>query len=270
MKELLKYILLGLVQGFTEPLPVSSSGHLVIAQDILGYNTDNINLEVILNFASLLAILFFYRKDLIKLVQNNYSFVFKKEKQYKKDFNYVLLLVVATIPAGLAGILLKDIIEDKLKNTLVVGIALLVTAFALFIVNKLGAKNTKKEITLVDSIIIGVAQAIALLPGISRSGSTLVGGLSRKIESNSVLKFSFLMYIPISLASMVLVIKDLDFNTIDIMGYSIAFLITVIATYVSLKLLYKLVKSSNLHYFSYYCVAAGIFAILLGLNVINF
>lgn len=271
MFNLLKYIILGLVQGITEPLPISSSGHLVLAQDLLKLDFNDLNLEIILNFASLLAIIFFYRTDIVSLVKNNYAYVVKREQQHKRAFVYLLLIILATIPAVIGGFLLKDFIEVNLKNSLTVGISLLFTALALFIINRYGKNNNKTEITPLDATIMGLAQAVALTPGISRSGSTLVAGLSRKIESSHALKFSFLMYIPISIGAMILTLKDLDittFTTEMITGYAIAFIITALATYFALKLLYRIVKTATLHYFSYYCVAAGIFGILLGLNVI--
>jgi len=261
--HLLKYIFLGIIQGFTEPLPISSSGHLVIFEKLLHLDIgSDLNFEIIVNAGSLIAIVFIFRLDIWLLIKNSYFYIFKKEKQHKKDFQYVLLLILAVIPAGLFGFLFKDFIETTLKTLLTVGISLLITSVALYLVSKQAVTNTKTDITIKDAIIIGLFQVIALIPGISRSGSTMVGGLTRKIKFEDTMRFSFLLYIPISIATLFLGILDLDTSNIFILGYVFAFIFSIVTTYIAVKWFFSMVRKGNLKYFSVYCLIVGVIVII--------
>ena len=256
--ELIKYIFLGLIQGLTEPLPISSSGHLVIFEEIFNIQVNDLNFEIFVNAGSLFAIIFIYRAFLSKLVVNNFKFVFKRETEYKKDFHYVLLIIVGVIPAGLVGFLFKDSIEVYLKSIQVVGITLLVTGLALQLVSsKIDDIQSKDEINFLDAIVIGLFQVVALIPGISRSGSTMVGGLSRKITFEETMRYSFMLYIPISAGALLLGILDIDTSSVFIEGYIAGFIVSMIATYYAVKLLFSVVKKGNIKYFSYYCFTVG-------------
>jgi undecaprenyl-diphosphatase len=262
--ELIKYIVLGMIQGFTEPLPISSSGHLVLFQEFLGIYIDDLNFEIIVNAGSLIAIIIVFRKDIIDLIRKTVLFVFKKEKEYKQDFMYVVMLVIAVIPAGVVGFLLKDVIEDVLKNVITVGISLLITSIALNLVSKEATENEEIEIKPLDALIIGVFQVFALIPGISRSGSTMVGGLTRKIKFEEVMKFSFLLYIPISLATIVLGLVDLsNSNDVFVLGYISAFIASIVTTYFAVLWFFQVVRKGNLKYFSIYCMSVGIIVLVL-------
>lgn len=260
---LLKYILLGLVQGFTEPLPISSSGHLVIFEKLLNIELHDFNFEIIVNAGSLVAIIFIYRMFLKDLISKNIQFVFKKKTEFKADFIYVLLLILAVIPAGLIGFIFKDRIEEHLKTLFVVGITLIITALALFLVNMKSRSNEKTEISTIDAIVIGLFQVVALIPGISRSGATMVGGLSRNIKFEDTMRFSFMLYIPISFAALLLGLMDLDTSTIFIPGYIAGFIVSTIGTYFAVKFLFNIVKKGNLKYFSIYCLTVGTIVIIL-------
>jgi len=258
---LLKYLFLGFVQGFTEPLPISSSGHLVLFQEMLSLSLEDLNFEIIVNLGSLFAIVFLFRHDLLRLIKHDALFLKTKKDEYKQDFIYSLLLILAVIPAGIVGLFLKDWIEDSFKNVLTVGLSLLITALALYVVQKESTENTKEEISTKDAITIGLFQVFSLLPGISRSGSTMVGGLSRKIRFEDVMRFSFLLYIPISIATMVLAVRDIDTSTIYITGYIGAFFVSLITTYFSVLWFFRLVRKGNLIYFAYYCAVVGLLSI---------
>lgn len=261
--RLLKYILLGIIQGFTEPLPISSSGHLVIFEKLFHLGIENdLNFEIIVNAGSLFAIVFVFRKDIISLIYHSYLFLFKKEESHKKDFQYILLLILAVIPAGLVGFLMKDFIESTFKTLFTVGISLLITSIALYFVSNQAVENSKSNITIKDAIIIGIFQVFALIPGISRSGSTMVGGLSRKVKFEDTMRFSFLLYIPISIATLFLGILELETTNIFVFGYIIAFIFSVFATYFAVKWFYKVVRKGNLKYFSLYCLIVGIMVLL--------
>lgn len=263
--EIIKYIILGIVQGFTEPLPISSSGHLLIFKNLFNLNLGDLNFEIITNFGSLLAILFLYRKKIIKIIKEFFLYIKTKEKKYYSNFKYALLIVVGTIPAGILGLLFKDKIELISSNVKYVGIALLITALALFIVKNINGKKDDSDITYKDAIKVGLFQAIALLPGISRSGATLTGALLCNIKKDKALDFSFMLYIPISLATMVLGVSDLvsspDVKSL-ILPYFLGFLFSMIVTYFALKLFIDIVKKNKLIYFVIYCLIVGTLVIL--------
>lgn len=263
MEEILviiKYIFLGLIQGFTEPIPISSSGHLVIIQNIIDLQIEGLSFEVFVNFASLLAVLVIYRKDIAEFVFGATKYVTTKNDEYKNDFKYLLYIVIATIPAGVMGVLFGDFIEDKLKGVQVIGITLIVTGIALWIIRNLRGRKTDGKITIKDAIIIGLAQAIALIPGVSRSGATIVAAMGLGLKQQTALRFSFLMFIPVSLGGAILkfsdILSDPHFNEL-IIPYSLAFICTFIATYFSLKWFMGIMERGNLKYFSYYCFIVG-------------
>lgn len=261
--ELLRYLFLGAIQGITETLPISSSGHLVIMQELLGIEPDNsLTFEILLHFGSLIAIVIFYRKIILELIQNFFIYLFKRDADKLEDFRYVWLIVVATIPAGVIGIFLKDQIGSYLNNTLSVGIALLFTAAILFTISKLprGTK-TKGEITFKDAIFIGLMQAVAIIPGISRSGSTVSMSLYRKLNIDHALRFSFLLFVPVALgATLIDLVEYIKEPTLQFepVLYLISFLTSILFTFISLKIFIDILKRGKLIYFSYYCVFAGL------------
>lgn len=265
MNNLIEYLLLGLIQGLTEPLPISSSGHLLIFKKIFGITLNDLNLEIIVNFGSFLAILFLYRKIIFKIIKDFFLFITTKNIKYKTNFNYAFIIILASIPAGVIGLIFKDKIELISGNIKYIGFALLITAFSLFIVRKIDGKKSDKEINHRDALKIGLFQAIALLPGISRSGSTIVGGLLCNLKKETAVNFSFLLYIPISIATIILGIIDL-INTPNIKNYIIPYtlsmLISMIVTYFSSKIFINIIKEKKLIYFVIYCLVIGLLVLL--------
>lgn len=263
--KLLMYVFLGIIQGFTEPIPVSSSGHLVIFNSILNVEAlKDLNFEIVVNFGSLIAIIYFYRKEIINIIKDFFMYIKTKESKYKENYNYAWLIVIATIPAGIVGFLLKDKIE-AFSSAKIVGMSLLITALMLFLVKDIKGKKEKKDMTIKDAVIVGLFQVIALFPGISRSGSTLVGGMSRNLSRDTAFKFSFMLYIPISFATMILGVKDLvvSNNLSELwLPYFLGMIVAGIVTYYSLKWFKKLLKEGKLIYFVYYCIIAGILTII--------
>jgi len=259
----LKYIFLGIIQGFTEPLPISSSGHLVIFQELFNLSIEGLNFEIIVNTGSLIAIIIIFYKDIISLIKNTFLYLFKKQDEYKKDFQYSVMLIIAVIPAGLIGLLFKTSFDKFSDNLWIVGISLIITSIALSLVGKAAVENTNEELTFMDALVIGFFQIFALFPGISRSGSTMVGGLSRKIKFEDTMKFSFLLYIPISIAASLLSILDLSTsNDTFTIGYIGAFIVSIISTYFAVKWLFKMIRKGNLKYFSIYCLSVGTLVII--------
>ena len=275
IKNIIVYAILGAIQGFSEPIPISSSGHLVIFKAIFekfGWQipTTDITFEVIVNTGSLLAIMFYYRKDLIRLITSFLTYIAKPEKRRQKirDFRYCMLLIVATIPAAIGGVLFNDYIETAFSHVKLVGCTLLVTAVFLMLIHKYGyaGKRTAKNLNLWDALRMGCFQLVALLPGISRSGSTITGGMLGGLDQKSARDFSFFMFMPVSLGAIVLKLKD--FITSPILSslwlpYLIAFIVSGVVTYLALQLLFAFLNKKKMNVFSVYCFLMGLFALFI-------
>lgn len=265
---LLKYLFLGVFQGLTEPIPISSSGHLVLAQHFLGLKIEGLSFEVLVNFGSLLAVLLIYRKDLLRLSKNGMVYLIHKDAKAKDDFRFIVFLVIATIPAAVIGILFDDIIASYFKGSIkIIGVTLLITGVALWFIRNLRGKKGDAAISLRDAIIIGVSQAIALIPGISRSGATIVAAMGLGLKQETALRFSFLLFIPVSVGGFILAFSDLlnDPNiNVLLVPYIVAFVGSVFASYFSLKWFMNIMAKGNLIYFSIYCFIVGTSIVLFG------
>ncbi|WP_200416477.1 undecaprenyl-diphosphate phosphatase [Virgibacillus salexigens] len=264
---LIKYLILGLFQGFTEPIPISSSGHLVILRDLFGLEIKGLSFEILVNFGSLIAVFIVFRKDIARLIRNGLRFIVQKDRdeEAKEDFRFILFLVIATIPTGILGLLFEDMISERLSGVVIVGYTLLITGAALWIIRNLQGKKNDGELTIKDALIVGAAQAIALIPGISRSGATIVAAMLVGMKRETAFRFSFLLYIPVSLGITVLKITDIftdpNFDTLMI-PYAIAFLASIIASYFALKWFANIMAKGNLKYFAFYCFIVGILVII--------
>lgn len=269
------YAFLGAIQGFSEPIPISSSGHLVIFQSLLekaGLMMPQINdvtFEVIVNTGSLIAIMFYYRQDIIRLFMDFFGYIIDSNDRdsHLRGFRYCILLVVATIPAAIVGFLFNDQIEVAFSNPKLVGGALLVTAAFLMGIHLFGyrGKRTSKKLNLYDALRMGLFQVLALLPGVSRSGSTLTGGMLGGLEQQAARDFSFFMFMPVSVGAIVLKLPDfLSSDTLSTLWlpYLIAFFVSAIVTYLALHLLFKILDRKKLNYFSVYCFIVGILTLL--------
>lgn len=262
---LLKYIFLAIIQGLTEPLPISSSGHMFLFKSLFNTNMFNdLNYEIICNFGSFLAILYLFRKDVIILISDFLKFVFKKEKRNstKSNFMYCIYIIISTIPVIITGFFLKDFIENKFSNIHFLGVAFLITALALFLVRNIKGNKDDNDITLKDAIIIGLFEAITILPGISRSGTVLVACLICNLKRDTALKYTFMLYFPVSLGAMVLGVSDLvnAGNLIKmLLPYSLGIAIAGTITLLSYRWLASWVKRGKLQYFSFYCLLLAIF-----------
>lgn len=263
---LVKYLLLGVVQGFTEPIPVSSSGHLIVAQQLIGMEHRGIAFEVFLNTASLIAIMIIFREMLIRLTVNGLRFIRTRQSEYRADFMFIVYIVIGTIPATVIGFLFKDNIEAVFSSAKMIGITLLITGIALWLIRNLRGKKRDGDLKLKDAIIVGLAQAVALIPGISRSGATVITSIAVGMRQETALRFSFLLYIPISLGGLVVSISDITNDpemTTLWRPYAVAFIASLIFTYVSMKWLMNIMEKGNLKYFAYYCFAAGLLLLFL-------
>ena len=265
--ELIKYIFLGILQGLTEPLPISSSGHIYIFKAM--FNTvifDDLNLEIFLNFASFVAILLIFKDEVIELIKGFFYYVKTKGEECKEEFKYCMLIVIGTIPVGILGLLVKDPLNDILsRNIFVVGIGFTITAISLLLVTNAKGDKKDKDISYKDALVIGLFQAIALLPGISRSGMTLVGCLLRGLDNKTSLKYTFMLYFPVSVATMLVGIKDFSIATMGIdltLYYILGMIAAGLLTYLSYNWLTKIVEKGRLWRFSIYLFAVAIFTMM--------
>lgn len=257
--ELIKAIIIGIIQGLTEFLPVSSSGHIELGQAILDidFGDNEEKFSVILHLATALSTLVVFRKDVMEILKGLFQFKNNEQLQFS------LKIILSMIPAGLVGVLFDDQIKELFKgNILLVGVMLLVTGALLFLADK--AENTTKGVSVPNAFVIGIAQMIAILPGISRSGATISTSVLLGVDREKAARFSFLMVVPLILGK---VAKDiLDGGTIMGTGSeSIPFIAAFIAAFITGILacvwMISLVKKSKLVYFSIYCFIVGLIAI---------
>ena len=260
--KLIKYIILGIIQGFTEPLPVSSSGHIFILKYLL--NTDigsDLNFEIIVNAGSLLAVVIIYHKKILSLLKGFIMYLKNRNVRYESDYKYSLYILVGCIPAGIIGFLLKDYIESVISMSFtIVGISFIITSIFLYLVRNID--NFRKELTFNDALYIGIVQTIALLPGISRSGSTLIAGLLCGLSKEESFDYSFMLYIPISFGTTILGIKDLINNDIEFLPYFLGFIFSFVVSFFTLKWFRNIVRNGKLIYFSIYCLLMGLFVLI--------
>ena len=262
--NIITYLILGIIQGITEPLPISSSGHIFLFKNI--FNTtmfDSLNFEIVSNFGSFIAIFIIFWKDIKELIVAFFSYIFKKDtrKENLAKFKYCLFVIISTIPVGITGFIFKDKLESMYSlNGL--AIAFLITALALFIVRNMKGSKNDYDITLKDAILIGLLQAVTIIPGISRSGTVLVACLLCGLKRDTALKYNFILYFPVSVATMILGVSDLV-NTAELSNMLVPYLIGMIAagivTYFSYRWLSNWVKNGKLWKFSIYCVILAIF-----------
>lgn len=262
--ELLKYIFLGFIQGMTETIPVSSSGHLMIFKEILDVNVDFDTIAILTNFGSLIAIIILFWNDIIKIIKNFFKYLKNKDKKYKNEYKYAWMIVLGCIPAGLMGLLVSYFeLFDKIENNIkIVGVSLVITSILLFVIRNFKGKKDDNKIGVKEALTVGCFQILGLFPGISRSGSTIVGGMTQGLKRDTAFKYSFMLYIPMSLAAMVLEMSDLNMDSNLIFYYICSVVVSLVVTLLVTKWFRKIVNNGKLIYFSIYCFIVGIFVIL--------
>jgi len=253
---MLDSIILGIVQGLTEWLPVSSSGHLVIFEEFFKMKT-SLFFNIILHLGSLLVLLIVFRNDIKKIIL---SFFKKEYKNYRK-IGY--LMIIGTIFTGIIVLIFKDLFVNLFSNTLVVGIALMITGSLLFF-SKF-TKEKKQEVNFKDSIFIGLMQGVAIIPGISRSGSTISLGLFLGVKREEAARFSFLLFIPAVIGALLFDLFELKTFDNNLLSLVIGFIVSFIVSYFTLKWFLKLIRNKSFHKFAYYCFILGIIVVLFSL-----
>lgn len=256
-------IVLGLIQGLTEYLPVSSSGHLTIGAFLFGLQgSENLAFTVVVHIATVMSTIFILWKEILWLFKDLFRF------KWNKGTQYAINIIVSMIPIGIVGLFFKDKVEEVFgSGLLIVGICLLVTALLLFFAY-FARPRQKEKISMIDAFIIGIAQAIAVLPGLSRSGSTIATGLLLGNKKENLAQFSFLMVIPPILGEAILeIMKIFSGNNsmvseIPISALIAGFFAAFFSGCLACQWMLNLVKKGKLIYFAIYCVIAAIFAIV--------
>ncbi len=257
--DILEAIILGIIQGLTEFLPVSSSGHLELAKAILGDNSvpeESLTFTVVLHFATALSTLVIFRKEVTQIFKGLFKF------KWNEEFQFSLKIVISMIPAVIIGLLFEEQLESFFGGKILfVGAMLLVTAVLLLLADK--AKNTDKSVSFPNSLIIGISQAIAMLPGISRSGATISTSVLLGIDRTKAAKFSFLMVVPLIFGKIAKDILggDINFQSSEIVPISAGFVAAFVTGLLACQWMIALVKKSKLSYFSIYCAIVGLIAI---------
>jgi|TARA_Y100000296_G_scaffold83312_1_gene113945 undecaprenyl-diphosphatase len=248
MVSLIEAVILSIIQGITEWFPVSSSGHLALMQQFFGFQ--NLSYDVFLHFAGIFAVLFVFKREVLKLLSFN-----------KVSLKYIGLLILALIPAGFAGLLLSDWIENLFSNMTYLGIFFIISGLVVY--SSKFSIERKSDISNKDAWFIGLLQALAILPGISRSGMTISAGLFKGISKRAAIRFSFLMSIPLILGASVLKAKDLIVSNIDISILLISFIITFLVSLITIKLLIRIIKSDKFYLFGIYNILLGIVVLII-------
>lgn len=247
-------LLLGLIQGLTEFLPVSSSGHLAIGKALFGIETADLSFEVSVHTATVLATILVFRKEIAALLCGFFKF------KYNEETKYLFMIAVSMIPVLVVGVFLKDYVEAIFGNgLLVVGICLMITAL-LLLFSGLHTERQTNPVTYKSAFLIGLAQAVAVLPGLSRSGSTIATGLMCGVKRDEVAKFSFLMVLIPILGEAFLDVVGGDFaaSQVGLLQLAIGFVSAFISGIFACKFMIAIVKKARLQWFALYCAVVGI------------
>ncbi len=269
---LIKSIILGLRQGVTEFLPISSSGHLVIFKSFMDMETQGVIWEIALHFSTLVAIIGVFYKDIFLILKNS---CLSCKKLFSGEsiisiFNndphtrIFLLIIIGSIPTAIIGFSFRDSFEALFNKPGIAGYMLIVTGTMLWFTKyAFRTKSSKKGLGIIDALIIGTVQGLAITPGISRSGTTIATATFRGVDRETAGRFSFLLVIPVIMGAMAIMAKE----TITLKNEEISFLIigsvvAAISGYISLRVLMRIVSNGKLYFFSYYCWPVGLFVVL--------
>lgn len=261
--EIIDAIILGIIQGVTEFLPVSSSGHLELGKAILGDRSipeNSLLFTVVLHFATAISTIVVFRKDIWIIILGAIRL------QWNEDIQFITKIFISMIPAIIVGLFFEQQLEEIFTgNILLVGCMLIITAALLFLADK--AKNTNKNVSFLHALLIGISQAIAMLPGISRSGATISTSVLLGNDKNKAARFSFLMVVPLIFGKIIkdLLSGNLSYESAHFSSFLIGFIAAFVTGLIACTWMIKLVKNSNLSYFALYCSIVGLMAITFAL-----
>ena len=264
--DIIQAIIVGIVQGLTEFLPISSSAHLIFIQHILNVN-QTLPFDVLLHLGTLVAVFGYFVKDIIAMLKAFFGSIIDIFKgQFKKGFkedNYKKLawmVLIGTIPVGFVGLMFESAVETTFKSLMIPAIFLLVTGILLYVSQRINiGKKTVKDMGLKETAIVGISQGIAILPGLSRSGTTISAGLLAGLDKEFAARFSFLLSIPAILGATVTQIPkmSLGFDS-SLFAYIFGFIAAAISGYLAISIVLKLIKEKSLDVFAYYCWIVGV------------
>ncbi len=254
--ELIKAVILGIVQGVTEFLPISSSGHLVIGSEILGYREQGIVFEVFLHLGTLFSVMIVFRKELLAMIKAPLKMMNQAvDAETKKYFLWDIYVILATLPAVVVALNFKDQIEQFFDNLLLVYVFLAITGVMMIFSRKMVDRSN--TLNGWRSFLLGCAQALAIMPGLSRSGTTIFAGMAMGMNRVTVAKFSFIMSIPAILGAVVLQSSEIYHNPPTLgalQGIGLGTVFSAVSGYFAIKLLLDLVRKNRLQWFGYYCL----------------
>lgn len=262
-------IILGIVQGLTELFPVSSSAHLVILQSFFpDFQQSGVAFDVILHLGTLIAVMLYFHDDLLDICKSFLPQQFKSSSPAADSAasrKLFFLLIIGTVPVALIGFFFKDYIHGIFESARAAAFFLIITGFLLFFSDKItNAQRNEKDIGMADSILIGIAQALALLPGISRSGATITAGIFRRINRTDAARFSFLLSIPAVCGAVILEAGYFKYISSSEIGiYFAGFICAALTGLMSLKLFFLVIGKARLKFFAYYCWIFGTFTLLV-------
>lgn len=273
--EIYQSLVLGFIQGLTEFLPISSSGHLVIFQNLFGLEDPEILFDIALHLGSLAAVLFYFRRDVLAIVTSfarSSLLFFKKKASFSASFEdqnskMALLILAGCLPTALIGLFLNEISEKLFSSLMLAGSMLLLTGAILWLTARIKQGHGQSNFfSFKKALIIGVVQGIAVIPGISRSGSTIAAGLFVGLDRETTARYSFLLSVPAIIGAALLKFKDLPLSGIPPLKIIVpGTLAATVTGYLALKFLVFIVKNGRLHLFAPYCWLCGIMALILGL-----
>ncbi len=264
-------VILGVVQGLTEFIPVSSSGHLVLVPHLLGWQFDQTQafiFDVLVQWGTLFAVIVYFWRDLMEIASSFVKGLLAGKPFADENSRMGWYLIIATLPAVVVGLLTKDLIESAFASARATGFFLLITALLLVVAERVGRRSrSMKEIGRLDALWIGCSQVLALLPGISRSGATIAGGMTRNLDRSSAARFSFLMSVPVLFGAGLLACRDLfALPAADhfMLPLAAGFLAALISGYAAIRWLIAYLSNHSLYVFAGYCLLVGLYIIVIG------
>ncbi|MBW2023253.1 MAG: undecaprenyl-diphosphate phosphatase [Deltaproteobacteria bacterium] len=267
--NILDAAILGFIQGLTEFLPISSSGHLVIFQNLLGFAEPQLLLDVTLHVGTLLAVVVYFKEDIFKITRQVLAIVISRidsshgTKPDNQD-KLILWIIIASIPTALIGFFFKGPLERLFTSVSVVGVMLLVTGIIIGITYFIPSRYTSRmNIDLITALLIGTAQGLAIIPGISRSGATIACGLLCGLDRELAGRFSFLVAIPAIIGALLLQLHQQSLTSAPLTSLTVGFMVSATVGFLCLKILMTMVKKGHLAYFAPYCFIAGAMALVL-------
>ena len=268
--DILQAIIIGLVQGLTEFLPVSSSAHLIFTQQALGLSDVGLAFDVLLHVGTLVAVVAYFFSDIISMIKGFFlSLIDLKDGKFMEEVRrdpykkLAWLTIIATIPVGIVGVLFNDLVESLFTGITVPAFFLLITGCLLYVSQRMNSGGIDlSNITLKEALIMGCGQALAVMPGLSRSGTTIAAGLFSGLDKEFAAKFSFILSIPAILGAGVFQLKDLSGGNVEIEACIAGFIVAVISGYLAISVLLKIVREKSLDIFAYYCWIVGIIVLI--------